>query len=103
MGRDMIENEADNYVKPAPDTPMKVYLLTQDINISPKAFSYCLVVAPSGVEARYIHPYQNGNLYWSGDSWISDVWVRLEDTHLIEVIEIGNALPNQRSRAVLCA
>ncbi len=73
---------------------MKVYLLTQSINTNPKAFSSCLVVAPSEVEARYVHPYQDGNLYWSGDSWVSSVWVRLEDTHLIEVEEVFNANPD---------
>ena len=108
----MIDKEADGYVGPAPgfdgashapDTPMKVYLLTQDINTNPKAVSYCLVVAPSEVEARYMHPYEDGNLYWSEGSWVSGVWVRLEDTHRVKVIEIGDALPNQRSRVVLCA
>jgi hypothetical protein len=95
MGQDMIDREPDSYVGPASNTPMKVYLLTQDINTNPGAFSSCLVVAPSEVEARYIHPHQeDGNLYWSGDTWVSSVWVRLEDTHLVRVTGVCDANPN---------
>lgn len=77
---------------------MKIYKLSQEVNIGYDTYSDCVVIAESTEDAKTIHP----NEYCkpeNGDKWDVSTWAP-QDRIMVE--DIGIAHDDQK-RGVVCA
>ncbi len=106
----MIENEAEGYVRLqdnlpevglAPDTPLKVYLLTQRELCGYDTYDSCVVIAASDSDAQLIHPGGDNEYDWDPvNNWS---WVSKDDVSKVNVTELGLANSEQVAGTVICA
>ena len=76
---------------------MKLYLISQDINVEYDTYDSAVVCSENAKNARMLHP--NG-FPWNGKAGAYDTWASAED---IKVEEIGEANPDILPGAILCA
>jgi len=96
---------------------MKIFHMSQDINIGYDTYSDCVVIAKNEEEARHIHPsefvthFKDGQWYGTysnkeGGEYATEnefyTWVLFHQIDKIKIIEIGTAKAGSK-KGVICA